>query len=80
MDSTQPSRCVRRSENFKDSVSMENDESLHEASWHHHRLHEKTVFGPHGSSLSRDSSQQKIRPCKYNTHFLIVIFLNHWAL
>lgn len=65
MDPSKPPRNRRRSKKDEAPVSTEHDGSLHEASWHHVRLHEEAVPRPHRCSLSRDGAEQEIRPSEF---------------
>lgn len=65
MDAIKSTRSSRRgkgrSKKVTVPVSSEHDGGVHETSWHHVRLHEEAVSGPHRPALSRLSSQQEIR-------------------
>lgn len=66
MDSFKSARSIRGGEEVEVSIPFEYDGSVHEAGWHHDRLHEKAMLGSHRPPLSRHGAQQKIRPREYN--------------
>lgn len=74
MDPFKPPRDRRRSKKDEGPVSAQHDGSLHEESWNHVRLHEETVSRPHRCSLSRDGTEQEIRPSEFELYSNLLNF------
>lgn len=76
MDPPKPPRDRRRSKKDEAPVPSQHDGSLHEASWHHVRLHEEAVSRPHRCTLSGDGAEQEIRKSESDLYLVKPVLSN----
>lgn len=60
MDEVKPPRGSRRGAETEVSVPVQHDGGVYEESWHHLRLHEKAVPGPHRHRMPGHGAQQEV--------------------